>query len=62
MKYKLIVLLFFLTSCTQNYSKSELRKPFSSKGFAYIYNDEDFNYEIHNIELTGNNNAPRNKK
>ena len=32
----------FLISCAQNYSKSELKKPFNSKGFAYIYNQEDF--------------------
>ena len=42
MKYKLIILFFFLISCTQNYSKSELKKPFNSKGFAYIYNHQDF--------------------
>ena len=42
MKYKLIILFFFLISCTQNYSKSELKKPFNSKGFAYIYNPQDF--------------------
>jgi hypothetical protein len=42
MKYRLIILLFFLTSCAQNYSKSELKKPFNSKGFAYIYQEEDF--------------------
>ena len=42
MKYKLIVLFLFLMSCAQNYSKSELKKPFNSKGFAYIYNQEDF--------------------
>ena len=42
MKYKLIILLLFLTSCAQNYTKLELNKPFSSKGFAYIYNDKDF--------------------
>jgi len=42
MKYKLIILFLFLTSCAQNYTKSELNKPFNSKGFAYIYNDKDF--------------------
>ena len=42
MKYKLIILFLLLTSCAQNYSKSELNKPFSSKGFAYIYDEEDF--------------------
>ncbi len=42
MKYNLIILFFFLISCTQNYSKSQLNKTFNSKGFAYIYSDEDF--------------------
>ena len=42
MKYKLIILFLLFTSCAQNYSKSELNKPFSSKGFAYIYDEEDF--------------------
>ena len=42
MKYKLIILFFFLISCAQNYSKSELNKTFNSKGFAYIYSEEDF--------------------
>ena len=42
MKYKLIILFLFFISCAQNYSKSELKKPFNSKGFAYIYNHQDF--------------------
>ena len=42
MKYKLIILFLLLTSCVQNYSKLELNRSFNSKGFAYIYNDEDF--------------------
>ena len=42
MKYKLIVLFIFLTSCSQNYSRLDLNKSFHSKGFAYIYNEKDF--------------------
>ena len=42
MKYKLIVLFIFLTSCSQNYSRVDLKKSFNSKGFAYIYNEKDF--------------------
>ena len=42
MKYKLIILLLFLTSCAQNYSRLDLKKSFNSKGFAYIYNEKDF--------------------
>ena len=42
MKYKFIALFLFLISCSQNYTSSELKKPFNSKGFAYIYNHQDF--------------------
>ena len=42
MKYKLIVLFIFLTSCSQNYSRLDIKKSFHSKGFAYIYNEKDF--------------------
>ncbi len=43
MKYKILILvLFFLTSCTQNYVNSKLHQTYNSKGFAYIYNEEDF--------------------
>ena len=53
MKYKLIILLF-LTSCAQNYSKLELNEPFTSKGFAYIYNDEDFINKVIKKKLDNN--------
>ena len=42
MRYNLIIILLVLSSCAQNYTKTILKKPFVSKGFAYIYNDEDF--------------------
>ena len=42
MKFKLLLLFILLMSCAQNYSKTELKRPFSSKGFAYIYNEKDF--------------------
>jgi len=54
MKYKLIILLFFLISCTQNYSKSELNKTFNSKGFAYIYSEEDFINKVIKKKLDNN--------
>ena len=46
MKYSLLIIIWFLTSCTQNYSKLESNKTFYSKGFAYIYNEEDFEKKI----------------
>jgi len=54
MKYKLIILLLFLTSCAQNYSQSQLNKPFNSKGFAYIYNEEDFVNKVIKKKLDNN--------
>jgi len=42
MKYKFITFFLFLISCSQNYTNSELKKPFNSKGFAYIYSHQDF--------------------
>ena len=54
MKFKLIILLLLLTSCAQNYSKSGLKKPFNAKGFAYIYNEEDFINKIIKRKLDEN--------
>ena len=54
MKYKIIVLFLLLISCAQNYSKSELNKPFNAKGFAYIYNEEDFINKVIKKKLDNN--------
>ena len=54
MNYRLILTFLILTSCAQNYTKSELNEPFISKGFAYIYNDEDFYSKVINKKLDNN--------
>ena len=54
MKYKFIILFLFLISCAQNYSKTVQKKPFNSKGFAYIYNQEDFINKIIKKKLDEN--------
>ena len=41
MRYKLSILIFLFTSCTTNYTIIDNRKPYSAKGFAYIYSQED---------------------
>jgi hypothetical protein len=46
MRFKLLIILFFVNSCTSNYTKLENKKPFNSKGFAYIYNNEDYETKI----------------
>ena len=46
MKYSFILSAILLFSCTSNITKLENRSPYSSKGFAFIYNDEDYNNKI----------------
>ncbi len=46
MKYSYIILLFFLISCTQNFSSLKNKKSLNTKGFAYIYKDSDFTNKI----------------
>ena len=56
MKYKLflILLIFTITSCAQNLNTPNVKTPFNSKGFAYIYNEEDFNKKIINKKFDNN--------
>ncbi len=43
--------MFLITSCSPHYTKLDNRKPFNAKGFAYIYNQNDFNSKIINKKL-----------
>ena len=40
MKFKIIILSLLLISCSSNYTKLDKRKPYYSKGFAYITEEE----------------------
>ena len=51
MKYKIFLLIFILNSCSVNSTKFENRSTYSSKGFAYIYNDEDYQKKTINGKL-----------
>ena len=51
MKFKIIILLLFLSACKQNYKSLNLKTPFNSKGLALIYNVDDFNDKIINRKL-----------
>ena len=42
MKFRIVIIFLFISSCNQNYNKNYLKTPFTSKGFALIYDDEDF--------------------
>ena len=53
MNYKIFFFLFFIFSCSQHYSKSENRKSYNASGFAYIFNEKD--YEMKKIKKKLNN-------
>ena len=46
MKFKLLILFFFIFSCSPNLKTFNHKKPYSAKGFAYVYNDYDFQNKI----------------
>ena len=54
MKFKIIITLLFITSCANNLNYYNQKKPFNSKGFAYIYNEKDFLNKIINKKLDNN--------
>ena len=51
MKFNIIFIFIFLTSCATNVTKLENRSPYNSKGFAYIYNDQDYETKIISSKL-----------
>ena len=51
MKFKILFIFFFLISCTTNSTKLINKVPFNAKGFALIYNEEDFNNKIIKAKL-----------
>ena len=47
MKFKILILIFLFSSCTQgNFNSSNSKVFFSSKGLAYIYNNKDYENKI----------------
>ena len=54
MKFSFIILLFFTFSCSSHLTTLNLKKPYSAKGFAYIYNDNDFSQKIIKGKMNNN--------
>ncbi len=54
MKFNFLILFIFLFSCTTNYTKSSNKIPYNSKGFAYVYNQADFEKKIIKNKLNNN--------
>ena len=46
MKYKLLIFIFFIFSCSPQLKTLNKKKTYSSTGFAYVYNDYDFKNKI----------------
>ena len=46
MKFKLVIFIFFIFSCTPQLKTFNQKKPYSATGFAYVYNDYDFQNKI----------------
>ena len=46
MKYNLFIVLIFIFSCTTNSVNIHNKSPYSSQGFAFIYNDFDYKNNI----------------
>mgnify|MGYP001247519828 CR=1 FL=1 len=46
MKFKLIILSFLILSCEPQLNTLNQKKPYSAKGFAYIYNEIDLNNKV----------------
>ena len=46
MKFKYFILIFFIFSCSPQSKTLNTKKPYSAKGFAYVYNDYDFQNKI----------------
>ena len=46
MRFKFFILFFLISNCTSNFSTINYKKTYTAKGFAYIYNDYDFNEKI----------------
>ena len=46
MKYRILLIFLFAYSCTVNSTKLENRSPYNSKGFAYIFNEQDYKNKV----------------
>tara|TARA_B100000963_G_C22469096_1_gene599266 strand:- start:75 stop:809 length:735 start_codon:yes stop_codon:yes gene_type:complete len=51
MKFKLILISLLISGCVQNYNNIKTKKPYNSTGFAYIYNQSDYQNKIINKKL-----------
>ena len=46
MKFKFLVFILLLTSCNGNIQSISNKQPYTAKGFAYIFNENDYKNKI----------------
>ena len=46
MKFKFLVYILLLTSCNGNMQSISNKQPYTAKGFAYIFNENDYENKI----------------
>ena len=46
MKFKILIIFLFICSCASNSTKLSNKAPFTSMGFAYIFNYDDYESKI----------------
>ena len=51
MRYSTLFILFFLLSCNSLKYNDKNKETFSGKGFAYIYNQSDYENKIINFKV-----------
>ena len=51
MKFRLILIFFLILSCSPHLSTLNKKQPYTAKGFAFIYNDNDFKEKIINSSM-----------
>ena len=55
MKYSFLLLYIFIISCDTNFSTLNMKEPYTSKGFAYIYNEIDYTNKIIKSKMNKDN-------
>ena len=51
MKFRLILIFILILSCSPQLSTLNKKQPYTAKGFAFIYNDNDFKEKIINSSM-----------
>ena len=51
MKFKIIIIFILLISCASNQNMMQYKKPYNSKGFAFIFSEADFKNGLINGRL-----------